>query len=341
MATVEYYGADESHETFDKYYVDNDGIIRNKKTDIHVTQHTNKDDYKTINLVDNDGKRKTLMIHRIIASTFLGRPPTPAHTPDHKNRIRSDNTLDNIRWKDPTEQRENQERPETYKSALIIVRDGVEMTVKEWVKHLESEKTPFENVYTKSVINHYAQRKQHGFSYKVFDDFPGEKWKKVIGSKQWEVSNMKRVKYKTKYAENVLETTQLYLRGGYPTIKINGKNHPIHILCFQAFNPDIVIQSGEIVRHKHDDRLDFRPEKLLIGTQSQNITDAYKNGKYNDTKTEWKSCVSYINGVKEREHISLSDAARFLRENGWPKAIHSNISKVIDMNKTRYGRTWT
>ncbi|ABT14769.1 HNH endonuclease [Paramecium bursaria Chlorella virus NY2A] len=349
MKTVEYYGANGTHETYDKYTVDDIGVIRNKKTNEEKSQHTTKDGYKILGLFDNNGKQKTLKVHRIVASTFLGRPPTPAHTPDHKNRIRSDNTLDNIRWKDPSEQNTNREMPETLRSAFIVVRDGVEMTVKEWIDYLKDEKTNSGKKYTNGVIQYFAQRKRYGFSYKVFDDLPGEQWKEVIGSKKWEVSNKLRMKYKTKYAENVLDVTQISTRNGYPKISINGKEHYVHIVCFQAFNPEAYanMKPGELVRHEKDDRLDFQPEKLLVGTKSQNGFDAHDNGKFDGTNSARKPCVSYIEGVKEKEHISLSDAVRYLRENDWPKAIRSSIRDALNgkrkngQRKTAYGRTWT
>lgn len=48
-------------------------------------------------------------LHRIVAYTFLGRPPTPLHTVDHINRKREDNRVDNLKWASPTEQLANRE----------------------------------------------------------------------------------------------------------------------------------------------------------------------------------------------------------------------------------------
>lgn len=48
-------------------------------------------------------------LHRIVAYTFLGAPPTPLHTVDHINRVREDNRVDNLKWASPSEQLSNRE----------------------------------------------------------------------------------------------------------------------------------------------------------------------------------------------------------------------------------------
>jgi DNA-binding CsgD family transcriptional regulator len=48
-------------------------------------------------------------LHRIVAYTFLGSPPTPLHTVDHINRVREDNRASNLKWASPREQLTNRE----------------------------------------------------------------------------------------------------------------------------------------------------------------------------------------------------------------------------------------
>ncbi|ABU43917.1 hypothetical protein AR158_C372L [Paramecium bursaria Chlorella virus AR158] len=344
--TVEYYYKDGRHDIFDKYFADKSGRIINKKTSVEMPQRKTKEGYKFVDLTNNDGKRKTLFVHRIIASTFIGRPPTLLHSPDHKHRDRTNNSLDNLTWKDPKEQRANQERPDTYNSAFVVVRDGVEKTINEWLEYLKDEKTLRGNAYTYSVIQHYAQRKTNGFSYKVFDDLPGEIWKEVPESKNrighWEISNMKRVKYVTKYAANVFDISKLSTISGYPLIFINGRQWLVHIVCFQTFYPKeyAAMKPDDMILHEDDDPMDFRPEKLRIGTRSQNMKDSYDNGKRNDTKSARKPCISYVAGVREKEHISISEAVQYLKEHDWPKATSSGIRAGIENNRKAYDRMW-
>ena len=198
------------------------------------------------------------------------------------------------------------------------------------------------------MINKYAQQKQHGFSYKEYPVLPCELWKGVEESEndkggRWEISNLSRVKYITKYAENVLSGERLRLSNGYPTIMINGQNLLCHILAFKAFFPEEYMEkkSDEMILHKCDDRLDFRPQNLRIGTRSENTTDAYDNGKYDGTKRVRVICASYINGVLEKEHDSQSHAVRYLKSIGYDKASVGSIGKSLRGKYTSaYGRTW-
>jgi len=47
--------------------------------------------------------RKNILVHRLILYSFIGPPPTEAHVCDHKNGIRNDNRLENLRWVTPSQ----------------------------------------------------------------------------------------------------------------------------------------------------------------------------------------------------------------------------------------------
>jgi len=296
--------------------------------------------------ITHNKKQYKLRIARIVASTFLGPPPDLTHTADHVYRNRNDDRLDNIRWLDLPGQRANQERSETLKSALIIVNEQMnkEMTAKEWTEVFKKKNG---ESYNERTIRLFAEQKKHGFSYKEYPDLEGEVWKPVVGSEnkkgRWEASNMCRMKYITIYADNVFSDERLGLINGYPVIKINGKQKLCHIVIFKTWFPDLyaAMKPEELILHENDNRKDFRPEKLRIGTQSMNMKDAHDNGKYDDTSIERKKCASYINGVLEKEYISQSDAANYLQSHGWPKADPGNISKALSgIYKSAYNRTW-
>ena len=343
---LEYYFEDGSHVIFNKYTIDDLGIINNKKSG--KTPSYGKEEYNKCVLYDDDGKRRNIRVARAAASTFLGKPPTPEHTADHiiSNQKKND-ALTNIRWKCKLGQINNQIRPETYKSAFVIVKDGNEKTINEWVVHMNTMKMPKEREFTKSMIEKYAQRKQHGFAYKKYPDLEGEKWEEIKGSKTkrgdyWKISNMNRVKYITNHAENVLWGDRLGRLNGYPIVGINGKIWYCHILAFEAFNPTVV-REDMMVLHEDDDKEDFRPHKLRLGTASENQKDSHANGNRDGTKTARKKCASYINGAFEKDHLSLADAAEYLKSKGYPNASFKNISKALsDKYKwnTAYGRTW-
>jgi hypothetical protein len=135
----------------------------------------------------------------------------------------------------------------------------------------------------------------------------------------------------------------MYLRNGYPTIGINGRNMYCHILAFATFFPEEYASKKphEIVLHNEDDKLDFRPHMLRLGTHSDNGIDAHDNGKHDGTKTARMKCASYINGVFEKAHESQYDAEEYLKSIWFEKASQRNICVALGgRQKTAYGRVW-
>ncbi|AGE59226.1 hypothetical protein PBCVOR070422_798R [Paramecium bursaria Chlorella virus OR0704.2.2] len=345
--TLEYHFEDETHVKFSKYTCDDLGIIKHKESG-KTPSYGNKV-YNTCGVYDDEGNYRTILVGRAVASTFLGKPPTPEHTADHiESEQKKNDALSNIRWNCKKGQRDNQNRPETLKSAFIVVKDGIEKTVNEWVKYMNAMKTPEDREFTNGMIKGYAQRKTRGFAYKKYPDLEGEIWKPIKDSKPeredyWKISNMNRVKWITNHAENVLWGERLGRSNGYPIVYINGKKWYCHILAFAAFHSELwkAKEPEEMVLHEDDDKEDFRPHKLRLGTGSDNAKDARDNGKYDGTKTARMKCASYIDGVHEEDHPSQHHAAEYLKSKGYPKADDSNIGKALsDKYDTAYGRTW-
>ena len=350
IKTLEYHFKDKSRVIFSKYTCDALGIIKHKESG--KTPSYWGGEYNVCTVTDDNGKQCGIRVARAVASTFLGKPPTPKHTADHiMSKKKKNDALTNIRWLCKPGQRANQTRPDTYKAAFSVVKDGIEKTINEWVEHMNATKSPKERKFTYSMIGHYAQKKQHGFAYKEYPNLEGENWKSVQGSKNnqghWKISNMNRVKYITNIGtENVLWGEQLGRINGYPIVKINQKIWSCHILAFMAFHEELwsAKESEEMVCHEDDNREDFRPHKLRLGTGSDNMKDSHVNGKRDGTKTARKKCASYINGVLEKDdYTSLTDAAEYLKTKGHPKAVQSYISMALsDKYKSNmaYGRTW-
>ena len=345
---LEYYYADGSHVKFDKYTIDISGAVKNNKTSKILRLSQNIAGYKCVKVVDNDGKHRGILIGRAIASTFLGIPPTQKHTVDHIDRNPNNDTLENLRWANDIEQKVNRTMPDIYKSAFIVVKDGVQKTTNEWVEYLKDEKNHMGRKYTSKMVTKYAQYKQHGFSYKKYPDLPGEVWKEIKGSNttsgRWEISDLSRVKWITTHAENIFSVDRIGLNGGgYPIIWINGKSWLCHILAFMTFFPEeyATKKKDEMILHKDDNKLDFRPYKLRLGTRSENGRDAHSNGKYDGTLRARMRCSSYINDVLEKDHESQFDAVRFLMSLGYEKASCGNINSALHgARETAYDRTW-
>jgi hypothetical protein len=348
IKSLEYCYENGTNVKFYKYTIDTSGIIKNKKTG-KILGTRKKGIYNACGVYDDSGKQCTILIGRALVSTFKGRPPTIEHTADHIDRDPNNDILDNLRWATKSEQSNNQARPETYKTAFVIVKDEIEKTVNQWVLCLKEQKTPLGHEYTERMIQKYASKKHFGFSYKEYHDLPEEVWKEIIGSGnirgRWQISDMNRVKYITvKGIENVLSESRLRLNGsGYPTICINGRDLLCHILAFKSFFPEVYAMKKpeDIIKHIGDNKLDFRPHMLQLGTQSENSIEAHFNGCHGDTKTERMRCVSYVNGIFEREHDSQSSAMKYLKLVGYNKASIGSICMALSGKlKTAYNRTW-
>ena len=78
-------------KNFENYSVSNLGNVKNNNTNKIIKQYNNQG-YKQIHL-----NGKSLRVHRLVAEAFI---PNPENKPcvDHKNNIRDDNRIDNLRW---------------------------------------------------------------------------------------------------------------------------------------------------------------------------------------------------------------------------------------------------
>ncbi|AGE56587.1 hypothetical protein ATCVNEJV2_307R [Acanthocystis turfacea Chlorella virus NE-JV-2] len=340
MKTLQYYSEDGNLTVFHDHTIDEHGVVVNTNTGNVMTRCKNGE-YNRV-AVSREKTLRGLYVARALASTFLGPPPTLLYTPDHEDGDSFNDTLNNIRWLDKSGQSKNRNMPPVFNTAFIITKDGVEHTAKGW---LDIYKKPNGNKYITGTILKYAREKQYGFSYKTFPNLRGEVWKSIPWSRdnkgEWLISNKSRMKYKTNHAENVLSVEQLHKDNGYPDVQINGKGWKCHKLSMMVFRPREYAAKlpGDIILHKDDDKLDFNPFQLRWGTPPENSIDAHKNGKYDGTTKAQKPVASYINGVFEKEHESISDAARYLKTE-YDTSNPQNVSDALKYNVSRYGRTW-
>lgn len=79
-----------------KYLIDENGNIYSKHTNKFISQRENQRGYKIVDLYINN-KRKQLLVHRLVAETFI---PNPYNYPcvNHKDEDVRNNNVDNLEW---------------------------------------------------------------------------------------------------------------------------------------------------------------------------------------------------------------------------------------------------
>jgi hypothetical protein len=84
---------------FSKYYVDKTGQvakIEDGKMKL-INERPTKQGYSRISLVNDDGKRVDIRLHRIVAETFIENP-YHKRCVNHINGVKNDNRIENLEW---------------------------------------------------------------------------------------------------------------------------------------------------------------------------------------------------------------------------------------------------
>ena len=138
-------------------------------------------------------KKKQYHVASLVLETFRGQRPSEAHTPDHKDRNRSNNRLDNLQWADKVEQRRNR-TPMKGKTARRRVESRI-LGSSVWVLHDSTSDAAIHCNVKERRIKGICNPKQydkstpsadgHLFTFRWYDDpsqvdFQDEIWLPVI-----------------------------------------------------------------------------------------------------------------------------------------------------------------
>ena len=80
-----------------KYKINRSGNVFSVKRKKLLKPIINSHGYLRVLLSDSNKKKHTLRIHRLVAQTFIENPNNYPVT-DHKNLIKTDNRVENLRW---------------------------------------------------------------------------------------------------------------------------------------------------------------------------------------------------------------------------------------------------
>ena len=187
--------------------------------------------------------------------------------------------------------------------------------------------------------------------YYGVQNLPNEIWKNIDGYKNYMVSNMGRVKSlarividkngnKQSLHEKIMKPRN---SNGYHRVNIRDndnkyKGFVIHRLVALVFIPNP--ENKPVVNHINKDKLNNKLYNLEWVTVRRNVIHALETG-------EQKNATPVIGiNLKTKKKIKfgrISKAVVFLKNNGYPKADGSSITKCCrgdKYSKTAYGHTW-
>ena len=88
---------------FTKYEVYEDGRIWSYSHKKFLKPATNKKGYQRVCLVDNEGKQKLYLVHRVVWEAITGEPIPEGMQINHRNEIKTSNMISNLELVTPKE----------------------------------------------------------------------------------------------------------------------------------------------------------------------------------------------------------------------------------------------
>ena len=279
-------------------------------------------------------------IHYIVALTFIQNLENKK-TINHKNKIRTDNRVENIEWATYAEQNEHKNMKikfyNSHKNGKKIIRIDKEtnniietyetiMIASKWIlEHIN--KTNTNNMDIEIVLRNISsslsqkiKRNQnnyfgYNFIWKFEDNnnendtfFKDEIWKQIVDveKKGYYISNFGRVKSPNNKIKDTFGIT-----GGYYEMKFDKKHYKIHRLVAIYFidNPE----NKPFVNHKNGDKINNKVNNLEWCTNQENVQHAYNMG----LNSRVSGIIQYDKEGKNiiKEFNSINDASRELNIN--------------------------
>jgi hypothetical protein len=314
---------------YSRYELSTDGYLRTVATGYMTKGTPTAENRHRLHIKDDTGSKNSPYIYQLMAQLFIGPPPTPAHTVDHIDRVRTNNVLSNLRWATKSEQSENQHKPKSFRSkpVTMILPDGQEYITFLSIKLFFGSEhwTPGIGEYNNNNRSYMTDacrtgRYLFGCRWKyATDSMPGEEWRllEIPDYGMIYVSNEGRVvNLKGKFTFGRTEDR------GYKTLSLNHVHYQVHRLIMAGF----VGLDPRLVNHKDGNKKNNRIENLEYATDLENIEHAIKTGlrppKTNGHKSRPILQIDPYTGTIVAKYPSGAEAARAM-------GVHGNSITVV------------
>ncbi len=274
--TAVYYNNKLHKDTFSLYVVNASGKVRHYKKFLILKVHVNKDKYAMIQLKHIESrKHRGLLIHRLVASTFLGEPTDAKMTVDHIDGNLSNNHVSNLRWVDTKTQLENRTIINAGKGIPVC---RIAVATNERVRFKSQCHVPG---VERRFVSQYIQtgRVYDGYRYEIdkISVIEGEIWKVSYDSRYiTEVSNLGRVRRYYPQRECYYEVHSRQSNGYKMAAGPSGKEYRLHRIVAHLFHGLDLNDSSAVVNHLSEDATCNESSNL-------EVTNAAENTRYSQS----------------------------------------------------------
>jgi hypothetical protein len=301
-------------EGFSNFEVSKEGCVR-KVYYKSILKGSLKNGYMVVKMKRDDGKYKNLLVHRLVALTFIfNLDPVNKVTVNHINKDTKDNRIENLEWASYKEQ------------AIHKMTTGKKPTIskpfKSIIAYNDTETITFESVvkacmYINAQLNmkhtnENARRKlrtaiqqnkllcDRYWKYESSQDLVDEIWKQWCIDNRRQISNMGRVKDSTGYINDFSnQKSKIYYQIDY-----RNKGYSVHIEVAKLFVENSDKEKYNIVNHLNSDKHDNRASNLEWTDVKGNNEHAIKTGEKNVKKVkqidiQTNQIIDIFNTVRE------------------------------------------
>ena len=291
-------------DNFSNYEISNYGNIRNKTTK-YILKPSIKSGYLCISLKHDNGDRKPMKMHRLVALSFIPNPLNK-ETVNHKDHNKLNNNLSNLEWATTTEQNQHKRKCKKEIKELVSSRPvwRIDKDTNEKLEYYNTIRAAaqwiFDNKLTsvkvfnggnniKTKISAVAQGKRPTtFGYKwIYCDkcenkYTDEEWKdipcEIINETEgYKISNYGRVKnHKGRITEGSKHES------GYLWVSIAPKQYLLHRLVAKIFIPNP--ENKEQVNHIDGNKLNSHVNNLEWCSNIENQIHKVNTGLANIPK---------------------------------------------------------